>query len=180
MFQVPPGPLSPKTAALLTQLLTRLEGLTNIKGVAPITVQQSNSGPPIISSTAAPRKLLQLLGHEPFGEYDSAHPDGPPGYNPDSSDEYDVYPDCKYSWVEVDFDPATCSYVPITNAARGYVDQYPAVAIDGSSEIGDGTVVEAWLAPSGSHWRFSPGGSLGSGVPIEIVTCVSLVDEDSL
>lgn len=175
MIKIPPGPLSASNAKLLSDLLTRMENNSRVKGVAPILVQQSGNGPTLISSNIAPRMLIRLTGHEPFGEYDSGHSGAPPGYNPDSADYDDLYPDCRYSWYEVDIDPTTCGYIEVRGGRRGWVDRFPAVAIDGSKNLQEGTVVEAWLAPSGSHWRFSPGGGGGEGLVITVIDCAELV-----
>lgn len=178
-FNIPPGPLSPGNAARLTSLLQSLSNVQKIRAAPPLAVRM-DGGIPIISTNDPPRILIQISGHEPFGEYDSSYPEAPPGYNPDSADYYDQYPDCRYSWFEVDVDPTVCGYAPVPGGRRGWVDKFPAVPIDTNDALADGMVVEAWLAPSGTHWRFQPPGDNSATIDITVIDCVELLISDSL
>ena len=180
-MQIPAGPLSPQNARRLSELLRQLQAQTEFKGSGAMGTAKVGASRVITNHT--PRRILmQLTGHEPWGEYDSAYPDAPPGYNPDSGDYYEDYSGCRYSWFEVDINPDSCGYAAVEDGERGWVDRFPAVAVDANDSLPDGTIVEAWLAPSGTHWRFVPGGAGGGGddLVIDNIACVELVITDNL
>lgn len=151
-MKIPPGPISNATADMLSRKLTLLESLLQLRTEAPLTFS-INNGTPVLGINHQRRAVVKLTGHDLYSEsgYDTSY---------DGSNV-----NCLYSWVEQEIRPSSCTTTDMPGGLRGYVDKMPAVDINGQSDLDDGLVVEAFLAPSGDHWRFSsPGnGTDGNG-----------------
>lgn len=151
MIKIPPGPISTATADMLTRKLTLLESLLNLRTDAPLTFSLNN-GTPVLGINAQKRIVIKLTEHE----YTS---DGYTGYDNGTADD-----DCRYSWVEQMVRPANCDTIDLPGGLKGWVNNMPAVDLNGSATLEDGLVVEAFLAGSGDHWLFSSPGSGSSAI----------------
>lgn len=146
-MKIPPGPLAPATADMLTRKLTLLESLLNLRTESPLTFS-INNGTPVLGINAQKRAIIKLTGNDSYtgGSGTSNHTG------------------CLYSWVEQDIVPSSCSTTDMPGGMRGYVDKMPAIDLNGQTDLEEDLIVEAFLAPSGDHWRFSsPGGGIGGG-----------------
>lgn len=165
-MRIPPGLLSPATAARLSDLLTKLErGLDGRPSTGENVDVATRGGVTITNPRIVPRIIAKITGNdwENGGGYSSG------SYSPD---------DCRYSWIEWEVGPDRCSGAEVPGGRRGYVDRFPAVEISGNTEVEDDVIVEMWLSPDGTHWRFTPGGAgtvIGDGLILDVVTCVTLV-----
>lgn len=148
-MKIPPGPLSPAVADDLSRRLTLLESFLHLRTEAPLTFSMSN-GTPVLGMANKTRLTIKLTGHERRGSaYGS-------GKLPLVSSYQE---DCRYSWIEQDILPTgNCAATDMPGGMRGYIDEMPAIEINGRDDLDEGLVVEAYLAPSGDHYRFmSPG-----------------------
>lgn len=163
-MRIPPGLLSPATAARLSELLTKLE-----RGVDGRPQNGENldaivrGGVTISNPRITPRLVAKITGHEwERSSYSSG------SYSPD---------DCRYSWVEWEVASDNCAGREVPGGRAGWVDRFPAVEISGQTDVQEGAIVEMWLSPDATHWRFTPGGSgsIDDGLILDVVTCVTLV-----
>lgn len=149
-----PGELSASEAQRLNELDEQVTRLTRMTAAPPLAVT-FQGGTPLLSANLIPRILAKITGHLSIDESDDSTTTGTS--------------DCRYSWVEVRVfgtdasdGEGVCGAIEIEGGRKGFTNSYPAVSIANDSSVVTGTIVEMWLAPDGSHWRFTVGGGGGA------------------